>query len=68
MLIRHRFREVPVFTVHTKTRKRRFRKFHSGKRFQKFVIAVYIEYVWTEDVSAKNKLRFQRERIRVDET
>ena len=62
ILIRHRFRKVPSFSVHTETRKRRFKKkLHSGERFPKvaFSVTVLIGYVWTEGVSAKKKLRFQ---------
>ena len=62
IMIRRRFRKVPVFTVHTVKRKRRFQKIpFCRERFQKFAfsVTVFIGYVWTEDVSAKKKLRFQ---------
>ena len=46
ILIRHRFQISSGFQRPTKTRKRRFQKFHSGERFQKvaFSVTVFIGY------------------------
>ena len=61
ILISHRFRKVPFSSVHTETRKRRFKKFHAGMRSHKvsFSVTVFIGNVWTEAISATKKLRFQ---------
>ena len=67
ILMRHRFRKVPVFPAITAYAEK---KFHSGERFQRvvFSVTVFIEYVWTEGLSEKKKLScvFKRKRKRVD--